>query len=92
MRVETETMYKEWYESPSVKRVQIPSGQSNKNVFQEEDIIFDTSLFTKGRDIFKRPKKEVYELLKKDPFVRLKLTSEFRDFIKSFQTVASESQ
>jgi hypothetical protein len=43
----------------------------------------DINSFVKVRDIFKRPKKEVFELLKKDTYVRLKLTDDFQVFISS---------
>ena len=94
MRIEVETLYREWVfgntnnsnninnKTNQPPELIIDHSDSFKYIQSIEDI-FDSASFVKVKDIFKRSKKEVYDLLKKDTYARLKLTTQFQEFIAS---------
>lgn len=78
MRVETEENFKMW-------TVKMPNDHEIPDEISDPDQIrqyVDLS-FLKIKDLFRKPKKEIFELLKKDTYARLKQTQEFVDFVNS---------
>jgi len=93
MRIDVERMFKEWVNTPGannpipLKQINPDAEKPNPNSesYRDFNLTFDANSFIKVKEIFKRSKKEVYELLKKDTFVRLKMTEEFLSLIQAIR-------
>jgi len=86
MRIETENVFRDW--SFVINEIRDKLSVERESVALEE---LEVS-YAKAKAIFEKPKKEVYELMQKDTYSRLKLTKEFKEFLEEMKPISSHEK
>ena len=86
MRTETMQKYSQWTEE--VQRLLIASEKGKDSLSAVSDV--EARQLAAAKALFVAPKREIYNLLKKDSYMRFKGTIEFSDFITSFEPFSKQ--
>lgn len=86
MRIETEAFFKEWSAAITDIRQKLSVAKESVEVDELEES------YAKAKAIFEKPKKEVYELMQKDTYSRLKHTKEFMEFLEEMKPIATRER